>query len=118
MAANDEFPRGWTIKGSFPAGTVPFLTALSVPGISHVITAINFTIYAGSAPATAVEAVIEDQFANPFGVYASNNVAYATENINWTGKEAYPVGLAIDIQGSAPVPAGWGAILEIQGYDI
>ena len=118
MAANDEFPRGWDIAiGPVATGSLLNITIPGIPGITHILTAINLGIESNSAGVSHAYSLILGTPGTFFGYLLSQTGQ--TETLSWTGKIAIPVGTTLIVEvNNILVQADQAGWLEIQGYDI
>jgi hypothetical protein len=118
------FPRGWSIPLPAPGyvspgGTVS-LSNPALPGIAHVLTAINFAMtVGGSASGNAISITVTSGAISEFlGWIAQPTAAGTVETFTWTGTIQGILGTAIAVSVNSANAANTYASLEIQGFDI
>lgn len=123
MAANDDFPRGWTkLSAAAAAGTVPQVVLPAVPGVAHVLTQVDCTLE-GQAAHTAFGPTVQ-LFAPafilviPIFLLLPGTATFEKDSDTWSGKYAGPVGAGMSIQLQVAMIAGTIGIVGAQGYDI
>jgi hypothetical protein len=118
------FPRGWSIPLPAPGyvgpGVIASLSNPALPGIAHVLTAINFTLMAlGSTSGGGISiTVTSGPISECLGFTAQPTTDGATGTFTWTGTIQGILGAAITVSGYGANPANTYATLEIQGFDI
>jgi hypothetical protein len=120
MPANDEFPRGLTLKNQPAAGGQASITFPAIPGIQWILTEVN------------VSSIVVGGLGNNIGltcdVSAIQTLFFLAAPVStpawtlgpggsWTGKIAPPVGQGLIVEISGGVP-NWGAFLEATAYPV
>jgi hypothetical protein len=116
------FPRGWSIPlpaAVGPGGTVS-LSNPALPGIAHVLTAINFAMTpGGTTSGNAISVTVTSGAISEFlGWIAQPTTPGTVETFTWTGTIQGILGTAIAVNVNSANAAYTYASLEIQGFDI
>lgn len=115
MPTNDEFPRGFDIATQAGSISLP-----AVPGVAHILTAVNIYIVTTALIAAFYAANVQATPLLQMGFMSMppNTPAGSLFPFNWAGKGTTAIGAALGVSLSVGVPAGAFVIIEIQGYDI
>lgn len=123
MAANDDFPRGWTFSsGITGAGGSPGLVVPAIAGVSHILTHAEYILENSGAGAAAGLSLEIESSAGPIfpsiGLAVVLGGVVGKDSAIYDGKIQCPNGLALIVGPVAANPAGYVSTLFIQGYDI
>lgn len=122
MSANDDFPRGWLLStGLVSAGSIPGITIPAMPGISHVLTFVEATLYQGTGNTTAFAPLVETGTGVVFGILASGAAGAVGRDVMSMQGNLFmsPVGVGLVVTFSAPaLPTTYAGLLVIGGHDI
>ena len=118
MAADDELPRGWIAStGLVNAGVTPSITIPAAPGITHVITDIEFDLYYSST-ANAFAPVVETGTGFEFGIVATVGGQSGRDSLSLSGSQLYmATGVAVVIALNSNIATGTSGLLLVRGYD-
>jgi lipoprotein signal peptidase len=113
-----DFPRGWTVAGSFGAAATPNVTQAATPGVAHVLDSFFTSIIVGAAVALpVVQVAISGISVSAFDQLVP--IANSKDSTSFSGLSlASIVGGAIGVQWDRAVPTGGLAYIVIQGHDI
>lgn len=128
MAANDEFPRGWTLNGGSWGGSggaaAPVLTVPALQGIAHVLTDVWGVIdqlYNGAGVQFQVALQVSSTWGTigiSFGPLLVPAASFTKDSFEWSGKLITAPGEGLTATYSAGPGANIGESLTIAGYSI
>lgn len=117
MAANDEFPRGWTLTNGVAGAGTAIVTVPAVVGVAHILDSVILRLLntgAGALFATNVnlQGAFLTELIVPAAVVAVDDVSLTGMNVSST------VGGTLIVTFTTPATAGISEIITIQGHDI
>lgn len=120
MAANDEFPRGWTLISAPAAGNIATITVPAAAGIVRVLDGFDALTFNGSGSATAIGI----NLTSSDGVYNAYQIGMVVAATASSGLDS-ATGLNLATGPGSNLTVAWGTglassleYLRIRGHDI